>query len=340
MTQLHRYKKPAIFVLFLLFLFLVGWGIRGLPWEDILQALRQLSLPEIITLLILDLFILTLFSNRWWLILRLQGNRVAYRKLIGYRLAAFAVSYFTPGTQFGGEPLQVYWLGRRHGVPAAAAVSSVALDRIFELLGNFAFLGVGIIVILVAGPLSLQPGLRTSALFWAVAMFCLPLCYLFGLWAGRRPLKAILQRIPAWQRLARMREIIDASEQQAGIFLRSYPLAILWIGLLSGLIWCLALFEYWLMLRFMDAHLTLTQTIIGLTSSRLAFLTPIPGGLGVLEAGQAMTLAAFGFPPALGISVSLLMRMRDTALGLIGLAWGGILERQWLVRPTPATTGD
>ena len=63
-----------------------------------------------------------------------------------------------------------------------------------------------------------------------------------------------------------------------------------------------------------------------MTATRLAFLTPLPGGLGALEAGQVLAMQTIGLDPALGISVSLLIRARDLAFGLAGMGIGARLS--------------
>jgi uncharacterized membrane protein YbhN (UPF0104 family) len=77
----------------------------------------------------------------------------------------------------------------------------------------------------------------------------------------------------------------------------------------------------------LGAEINLLQAIIALTAARLAFLTPLPGGLGALEASQILALQALGFDPTLGISVSLLIRGRDLFFGMLGLWWGALLTR-------------
>ncbi len=98
--------------------------LRWLIWLALPLALiwlsRSLPLGEIQAILFssqpvgaggpgcLQWLALVVFSSRWWLALRAQGHRLPYLTVFRYRMAAFAISYFTPGTQFGGEPLQVY----------------------------------------------------------------------------------------------------------------------------------------------------------------------------------------------------------------------------------------
>ena len=88
--------------------------------------------------------------------------------------------------------------------------------------------------------------------------------------------------------------------------------------------WLLMVFEYWLALHFLGATLTPAQTIIALTAARVAILFPLPGGLGALEASQVLAMQLLGLEPAIGLSLSLLIRARDVTLGGIGLWWGGV----------------
>ena len=78
-------------------------------------------------------------------------------------------------------------------------------------------------------------------------------------------------------------------------------------------------FEYWLMTYFLGLRLSLMQAVSTLTAARLAFLTPLPGGLGALEASQVLALQTLGLESTYGISISLLIRLRDILFGLAGL---------------------
>ncbi len=84
-------------------------------------------------------------------------------------------------------------------MPAAAAVASVTLDKLFELLANFTFLVIGMVVILRKQLfVSLAVGQGTV---WAAGLLALPLAYLALLWAGRAPFSwlvgSISTRLPA-----------------------------------------------------------------------------------------------------------------------------------------------
>lgn len=329
-------RKPGLLVWPVLALLLI-WALRSAPWEEIRAALTHLNPASIVTLMGLNALILVMFAARWRLILRAQGLRAPLLDLLRYRLAAFSLSYFTPGPQFGGEPLQVYALHSRHPVPASSAVSSVTLDKLFELLANFAFLVFGVLVVLQS---RLLPNLSPErALPVALALLAAPLVYLGALAAGRRPLarlasasigiNARFTRKTGASGLSR-RLFLDAetfadAERQAGEFFRRRPGAVLGAMALSALTWGVMVFEYWLTLNFLGYTLSLEQTIAALTAARLAFLMPMPGGLGALEASQALAMSALGFGPAAGLSLALLIRARDLSFGALGLLLAGSL---------------
>lgn len=323
-------RRVGRWLLGLLLLTLLVSGLRLAPWQEIGESLQRLSLGQVAALIALNLVITLLFSGRWWLILRTQGQRVPYLSLAAYRLAGFAVSYFTPGTQFGGEPLQVYLLHRRRGVPAEVAVASVTLDKLFELAANFAFLGMGLAVLAgggfsgTASPVALVSGVSVPLI--------LPLLYLGWLWRCESTRQAPFYRLlrnhlttlrPAW--LKRLAGLLVAAEGQIQRLVRQQPRLILLLLFGSGLLWLLVVAEYALMLAFLQAPLSLTQTIGALTAARLAFLTPLPAGVGALETGQVLALQALGLPASLGLAVSLLIRARDVILGLAGLVLGAWL---------------
>ena len=318
------------YVIWLVLLLLAGWSLRSIPFNQIGETLRSLQVSDLGYLLLINITIFLLFSSRWWLILRVQGYSPPYFALVSYKLAAFGISYFTPGTQFGGEPMQVYMLEKQHNIPNSTSLAAVSLDKLIELLANFTFLLVGLITIFDVG---LLDGIGNPLTIVSMsALIGLPVIYLGALWSVKAPLSRIStwlpHRIKIHPKLTSLSNILKHTEAQISILLRQYPLMVYGILLLSGLIWLLMLAEYWLALSFLGAQISLSQSIIALTAARLAFLTPLPGGLGALEASQVIALQALGFSSSLGISISLLIRGRDILFGLMGLWWGAFLTRR------------
>lgn len=321
-------KRPFLHILpWLLSVGLLAWIIGAIPLDETWAALRQLRGWQITVLVLANLVVLLTLNGRWWLLLRGLGYKLPYFTVTGHRLAAFGVSYFTPGPQFGGEPVQVLLVEREHGVPRSAALTAVSLDKTLELTVNFAFLLAGVFVILQARIL----GDSTSVATVVAAVLMLsgfPLFFLTATWGGWRPLTRLWrcgQRLPLrrWNNLyERAGRLILASEDQATRFCRERPFTLALALIVSIASWLVMVAEYWLMLTFLGGPVTAVQIIILLTAARIAFLLPAPGGLGTLEASQLLAFAAVGLNPAIAVSLSLLIRARDILLGLAGLWWG------------------
>ena len=239
------------------------------------------------------------------------------------------MTYFTPGPQFGGEPLQVRLLQKRQNIPTTTAVASVTLDKLIELLINFSFLLVGVVVVLFSGVLT--GGSQIELLFLPLGLLVLPSGYLLALWRDRGPVSwmsaKLAGRFVGSPRLKNIDLVVRTAESQVAEFCRENPRALLAAALLTVLLWGLMVFEFSLMLRFLGVQVSLMKVLIALTAVRIAFLLPLPAGLGMLEAGQVLAMGLIGVNPAIGVSLSLLIRLRDITLGGLGLWLGGVLSR-------------
>ena len=77
------------------------------------------------------------------------------------------------------------------------------------------------------------------------------------------------------------------------------------------------------MYHFLGLTLSGVNVIIIMTAARFAFLTPIPGGLGALEASQVFILKLLGYSPSIGLSACIIIRIRDLLVGSLGLWLAG-----------------
>jgi uncharacterized protein (TIRG00374 family) len=316
----------------------LAWAMRGVSVQQVLQGLRQLTLGEILALAAVNLLVVLAFSGRWWTLLRAQGHRLPYVSLSAYRLAAFAISYFTPGTHFGGEPLQVHLVHRRHGVPLPRATASVVLDKAIELIANFAFLAIGLATVVRLG---VQPAGSTLVLRAAsLALLVLPALYLAAVWRGHRPASLLLSRLDSGSdETSRRRRLVGwakATEAEVGSAARGSPRGVLAAGAFTVLSWLLLLAEWGLALQFLDIHLTAAEVIAVVTAARLALFVPLPGAAGALEAGLVLSLTTLGVETSQALSLAVVIRVRDVAFGAVGLWLGGWLaDRPGTAQPAP-----
>ena len=331
MTLLARNKgRLTRMLLWAVAVLLLLVGLSSVSLADTWAALRGLTLAQVAILAALNLLILGLLNARWWILLRGHGQALPFLPLLGYRLATFGVSYFTPGPHVGGEPLQVYLVEKEQGVPRTTAVAAMTLDKTLEFAVNFLFLLAGVALILQQRLLGGAAG--AGLLLALLILLMLPLAYLGAIATGRAPLAGGLARINGlrlWQRRkewhGRSRaaaDVLGDSEAAMRRSMRHSPLSLILAFVVTLLGWLLMIAEFWLMAAYLGAPLAPLQLVLALTAARLAILLFLPGGLGVLEASQIAAFSLAGLNPALGISVGLLIRARDVALGTAGLWWG------------------
>jgi len=319
-------NAPWLLLFWLLAPLLIWWALRDIRLEEILSAFGRLGAGQILTLIALNAIVVLTMAGRWWLILRAQGYPLSYLSVARYRLVSFGISYFTFGPQFGGEPAQVYFLRSQHGIPTASALASVSLDKILELLANFLFLLAGITAALLTGLLADLAPFQVVA--WIALPFVLLVAYTAAVWTGKAPLASFFNRLPQRNdRLKRIGQGITSAESQISQFCQRKPRVVLAASLFSLLTGATMLLEYWVTLHFLGIQVTWLQTVAVMTAAMVSFLFPLPGGLGALEASQVLAMTALGFSPAMGLSASLLIRIRDISLGGLGLLLGG-----WLVQ--------
>ncbi len=316
-----RMSRPWQLALLGIGALLVWAALREVQWPVLADLLAGLGLGSLAAILAISLALLPLMTARWWWLLGILGQPVGLSTLVAYRTAANAVGYFTPGPQFGGEPLLVLLLHRRQLVPGPTATLSVVLDRLLELIAGFA--------ILLA---SLALASKSQALLAAETMLVIIVAVLGGLFAalltGSRPFSRLLalgsglfhrwwpgKAARPWPTI----ETVVAGEEMAEEIFRQAKGRLLAANLFSLLHWLGVFAECWLFCRLFGFSLSIPQLAAVVVAMRLAFLTPLPGGVGALEVALGWVTTILGLGPALGIGICLVVRARDLLFGLIGL---------------------
>lgn len=329
-------------ILCLLALLLFWWTLRAIQVNDLRQLFQQLTLRNLAILVLANLVVLITLCGRWWLFLAGAGYPLPFWRLLGYRIAAFAVSYFTPGPHVGGEPLQVYLVSKRQGVPTAVAIAAVTLDKLLEMVMNLLVLGAGLAFVLQQS--ILINALPPKTLYLAFGLLLLPLLALAVLYYGRHALAHWLaarrrkgHRIDATAlstRLDGWLQTIAQSEAQIIALWRNTPQIFVAACFVSILSWGALVGEFWYMTQTIGLGLSLRGAVTLLLAMRVAMLLPLPAGIGALEASLTVAATALGLPPVAGFGLGLLIRLRDVSLGVIGLWLGG----GTLWRPAPVAT--
>ena len=226
----------------------------------------------------------------------------------------------------GGEAARVVFVARAAHVQSAKVLATLALERLFELIGYIVLLALSVSF------LELPPALeRTRPIAWvALGLVILLLVYLV-----RRP-EAV--EIPA-------AETVVGWRAHASIYLRQLartigglstgPRFIVALALSVG-IWAMQVWTYALTARAADFNLPLVGTVAALLAVNLGFaVRATPGNVGVFQAMYALTAVGFGMDKDRAIAVAFLIQTQQiipiTLLG-VALAPEFIFKRKKVVR--------
>jgi len=313
-------------VLWLVALALVSWTLSQMPLADIGSTLSQLTWTEWSAWAVVNLLVVLAGNTRWFMLTRMARGTIGFFHLLIIRQAGQTVSFITPGPQFGGEPLQIYWLYKRTGMAIHSAILSLGLDRFFELWINFLLLILGIsllmsmpvsgpdeqtdnnwqqILLLMAGALLLLSGLA-MVVIRQPALLSSRLEKLSARWLSNPRLQAIDDH---WQSLG--------SDLRLAISTQKPVLSMALLLSLGG--WMLIIVEMWLVLGFFDITLPASGLVLILVAMRLALLLPLPGGIGTLEASVFWSFQALGLPASAALGLIAIMRLRDVLVLIAGV---------------------
>ncbi len=242
----------------------------------------------------------------------------SFRRLLGARMAGEAVNLGTPTASVGGEPVRAYLLHPEVGLRDALA--SVVVDKTTGVASFVLLLIAGLLV----GSL-LLPMPRPLALAMVGALVVETLCVagfvivqLRGAVGGGGRLLTRLRMPPSPDRQASL----DATDRalraiyvanRRGVFASAICHL---LGLAVGTL------EIYLVVDLLAIPISLpTAFAIGAFGTAVKFFSfMVPGSLGALEGGNVALFSAFGLPGAVGLTYSLVRRLREIAWTIAGFA--------------------
>lgn len=249
---------------------------------------------------------LSAFPWSWFLP---EGTRPPTGALIAGRFAASGANSLLPFFGLAGEPARLLWLPP----PArAAGVAGLVVDRVLYNSGSALVLALGALVSLYTQLPRLLSGLAAAT---ALAILVITLGLLFSVarfGVGKR-LHKLLNRVlgPAY-RNGNFGEHVDVALQR----LLKGPRGPLFRGLaVHFLARLLIALEAYVALYCLDARASAAEALVLATVpiATALFASSIPSQIGVQEGALAYTCAALGLPPALGLALVLLQRLRQLA---------------------------
>jgi putative membrane protein len=293
----------------------IAWLVWDLGPATVWEAIHTLSWR--LGLVVFFPFCLAIaFDTLGWRVL-LPRCRVPWGTLAAARLAGEAVNLLTPTASVGGEPLKAYLV--RDRLPLDEGLASVIVDKTTMVMGQAALLAAGLGVALLV----LQPS-RTVTIAMA-ALLAAEIVGVVGLtWVqirgGIAGAGRILRRLGVG-RAERHQELFREVDGRLLRLYREQRARVLLSALLHTLGWAVGGLEIYVVLTLADIPVSLTTSLVlEAVGCAVRFATfMVPGSLGALEGGNVALFAAFGLPGAVGLSFSLVRRLREATWALIGL---------------------
>ncbi len=233
--------------------------------------------------------------------------------LFSLRVVREGIDSLLPVAQVGGEAVGAQLLARR-GSPLATSAASVVVDMTLEFLTQLTFLLIGLCTLAAASDAGGWRGWLDAAALIAVCLTGLVAAQRLGV---LRVVEKLSRRIAArWPAAAPLTGLDGAA---AAIYRQ--PGALLRCSALHLLAWMLGTVETWVVLQALgwpvSGGTALIVESLGMAARSAGFA--IPGALVVQETGFALAAVAAGLPHDVGLSLSLVKRVREVAVGLIGL---------------------
>ena len=322
--------KLLIGLLWITALILAGWTLSQLPFKEILANLKSLHPRDYFILFSANLAIILIFNLRWSVLGNAIQAPIHFLQLLLIRQAGQTVSFITPGPQFGGEPLQIFWLWRNAQLPLHKALLSLGLDRFYELWVNFSVLVLGVLLLLISSANTTADWSTILIVLIAVLAFLT----IFGAIAFKQPLwlahrfNKITHRWQAHRYLSHIKTQWNLLGDDLRNCLQHQRKRLLYAALLSALGWVGLIAELQLILWLTNTLLPLTGFLLLFVALRLALLLPLPGGIGTMEAAVFWTFHYLNLPMESALAMIALMRLRDVVVLMFGFGCLGFIKKR------------
>jgi uncharacterized protein (TIRG00374 family) len=288
--------------------------IHAVGWTPIRQTLEMLGWKYVLVI-VYPLTWILMNTFGWLYACHPDAVNISFKELTEIRLAGETFNSLLPSSYMGGEPLKAKLFSR--WVTFREATSSVLIAKSAQSIGLLFFLGLGLTLGLppsASATLKAKSWLAFGVLTVGVLLFTVFLANQSFSRLGR-----FLHSITRLPWLQAQEDRLVALDESLGVFYREckgrFLASILWHG--AG--WIAGAAELWMIFYFMGHPLTWYQAWFMGAMAQLGMAIGLisPGGLGFYEGGHYMAAVLLGLPPSLGISASLIRRVRE-------LFWDGV----------------
>ena len=308
----------------------VVWFALTVRWAETWAAIQATSLPLLVAATIVNLVSLLPKAIRWWVFLRPVGVQ-SLALAVRATFAGAAVNNLLVANS--GEAAKVVVVSRAAHVSSDKILATVALERLFEVVGYVVLLALTISLF------TIPEGVGDLGPFAAVSLVVV---FAFLWYLVRHPETADLPALEG-EGLFRRAKHYGRSFFRTMASISTGP-RFAAATALSLLVWALQVATYQLTARAAHFDISIVGTIAAMLAVNVGFATrATPGNVGVFQMMYAMTAVAFGMDKEQATGVAFLIQIQQivpvTIIGL--LASPGVLgERRDTARAGNVLPGE
>ena len=267
----------------------------------------------------------------WWVLFP-RSDRLPLRKLLWMRWIGESVSTLVPSAAVGGDLVRAR-LAAISGAPLPIAAATVLVDLTLGVFTQAAFTILGVILLVgVTGQRNFVRPTLIGTLIGVAGVVGFYFVQRRGMFGFLAKIVARLANSPEWQSLVAGGQTLDQTVRALYARRKAVVACCAWtiVSLVAGS------GEIWIALHALGLHATVANAVIlqsmVLTIRSAAFA--VPSGLGVQETGYYFVGQLLGIPDYLAITLALIARVRELALGIPGVICWQLIEarRLWRAR--------
>lgn len=234
-------------------------------------------------------------------------------------LAGFFANNVTPGPQVGGDPVRAHFIGLKYGKSKSKVFGAILADRFFHLTASLFFTIASLLFVITYVPVSIEFKIIFQTLLFAVLIFFSFIAY-FSFRKSNFDIEFFLDKIrgifPGQKPRNRKSQLEKILIEHFGHFAKTFRRVIkdkkmIFFGTTLSIIHWILNFasSYFLFLSLGSEVSFLVVVVVFNIGNLIGYLSPIPGGIGLVEGASIITYTLLGIPLAMAIAVSLLTRI-------------------------------
>ena len=313
-------KKWMIVVSIIIGLVALYVIFSNIPINNVLRIISMAPLYAVLGYILVQIIIQFVIAYRWKLVLHSQGyTNLSLWRLNNYRLVGYAISFITPAAKMGGEPARAGLLSKKENIPFDKALSSVVIDKTIDLSASGTFFIIGTFILLLNFALSNE--FKQMIIGVSVLFFVLIIMFYIRMFKGKNFFHRIFifLRLNKFAKLESVGKKLKDFEDLIIKFYKQDTKYFIYTLLVALLTWVIMFLEYKFIGLMLGVNFDLLQIFLIVSFVGAAYLIPVPMALGVLEAGQISVFSIIGVSSTVGVALSLIVRVKDIILSLIGL---------------------